>query len=118
MTVKKTFAFASSKHEELPERAKVEIDLAQPGGKTETFELRNDLTGIELLEAIANASGGPGSTRGVALFLRRVVKEDDWDRFVTANKGATPEEIGELAGELIDAYSSFGTTEDEGSSTG
>lgn len=115
MTVTKSFQFAGSKHEET--RGEIVVEIGVNGAKQE-FKLRDDLVGIELLEYIANASAGPGSTRGVALFLRRVVREEDWERFMEANRGATPTELGSMVGDLIDAYSDFPTIPAAGSSSG
>lgn len=120
MTTVRSFQFKSVEHETKRGGIVTEIKVLEADG-TETvqkFDLRTDLTGIELLEYIANASPGPGSTRGVALFLRRVVREEDWERFMKANEGAHPNELGDMVGDLIDAYSAFPTTRDAGSSNG
>lgn len=120
MTITKSFEFAGVEHEKNRKAIVTEVTVKEKDGtqRVEKFELRNDLTGIELLEHIAASSPGQGSTRGVYLFLARIVKEDDWDRFVEALKGTTPKEIGRMAGDLIDVYSSFPTSGDDGSTGG
>ena len=113
MTVIKSFNFpADSNTKSAKDRRKVVLEL-----NNEKFELRDDLRGIELLESIASTSG-PGSTRGIAMFYRRVVPAEDWERFSKAMEPVAPSKIGEICGELIDAYSAFPTTQDESSSSG
>lgn len=116
MTVAKSFQFAGAEREQQP-RKPVVISVKTVDGDEE-FTLRDDLDGLELLEYIAASSPGPGSTRGVVSFLRRIIKPEDWDRFNAANKGAKPAEIGNMASDLIDLYSGFPTSEDATSSDG
>lgn len=120
MTITKSFEFPGVEHETKRKQLVTEIKVKEKDGteRVEKFELRNDLSGIELLEHIAASSPGQGSTRGVYLFLARVVKDDDWDRFVGAMEGTTPKQIGQVASDLIDAYSAFPTTEEAESSGG
>lgn len=116
MTVVKSFQFAGASREQQP-RSPIIISVKTAEGDQE-FTLRDDLDGLELLEYIAASSPGPGSSRGVMAFLHRIVPADDWDRFMKANAGATPPEIGDMASELIDVYSRFPTSEVGESSTG
>lgn len=120
MTITKTFEFPGVEHERNRKAIRTEVTVKEKDGteRVEKFELRNDLSGIELLEHIAASSPGQGSTRGVYLFLARIVKDEDWDRFTEALKGSTPKQIGAMAGDLIDVYSSFPTSGDDGSSGG
>lgn len=80
----------------------------------ESFDLADDLTGIELLTAIANN----GTARGAVQFLQRVVTDDDWVRFGAVTAGAKPAQLGKLVDEALDAYSGFPTTPGDDSSPG
>lgn len=94
-------------------------DVVLEVGK-ERFQLKDDLLGLELLRYIAITSGGVGSTQGIVRLFERVVPDDDWKRFidVTDRYRVKPEQWGEMAGQVIDAYASFPTTRGAGSSGG
>ena len=120
VTITKSFEFAGADHEKTRQNLVAEVKVKEKDGteRVEKFDLRDDLDGIELLQYIAASSPGPGSTRGVIAFLQRIVKDDDWDRFEESMRGTSPQQIGNLAGDLIDAYSAFPTTVAGGSSSG
>lgn len=96
------------------DRKKVEIEI-----NSESFTLADDLTGLELLEHIGNTgSNSPSIALGATRFLRRVVREEDWDRFSKTTAHLVPRDLGQLVGEVIDAYASFPTTPEAESSDG
>lgn len=83
----------------------------------EEFVLENNLTGFELLNAVATTNG-PGSTLGIVNFYRRVIKDDDWARFIKTTDGMLPKDLAVVCGKAIDAYCAFPTTLVDTSSDG
>lgn len=110
--MKKAFSFdpetEAERAQEPADRA-VNLELTA-GGKIEIFELDTSLTGLEILEAVASVAGGIGVPRGMLRFLQRVIKDEDWIRFGETTRGASPQQLATLVGEVVDLYASFPTT--------
>lgn len=109
--MKKSFRFdAATEEERAQEPRKLELELEIGEDKVEVFDLVTDLTGLEVLEAVAATSGGAGTARGALRFLQRVIRDEDWIRFGESTRGATAQQLGSLVGEVIDLYVNFPTT--------
>lgn len=110
--MKKAFEF-DDEAEEVDNEAPHEITI-----HGQTFKLRTDVDGMDILNAVANTSGGPGSTRAIYEFLIRTIRPEDMERFRKATARFKPRHFGQVAGGIIDLYSGFPTTPDESSSSG
>lgn len=103
----KVFQYDVQAEQERLGQTKVEIEL-----QDQSFELNTDLTGLQVLQAMANPTA-----RGGLLFLERVIKDEDWARFGDATAGMTREQMGEFIGEVIGMYAGFPTQTDDSSSS-
>lgn len=79
----------------------------------ETFELADDLAGMELLLLIGNATS---SNIGVHRLFSRAIRDEDWDRFVKITDPVKDvREFGKIANNIINVYAGNPTTAAPGS---
>lgn len=111
MTITKSFDFHAEEEteDEQKNRHKVVLNIGK-----RTFHLRGDLTGMEIMSALATSNRATGAIT----FLNRVIAPEDWDEFCRLTAPAEPKDIGDMVEELVSAYAGFPGSQESESSNG
>lgn len=104
--MKKVFSFTEPKADP---KAKPEPKEFEINGQS--FILKDDLEGLELLRFV----GDSAVAAGVHRLFSRVIEDDDWPRFVEVNRKCKLADFGRMGTAIIDLYAGNPTTEADAS---